>query len=214
MMESGAIRSGGSRRHVAALALASVLAGCGSASSSTVPDAPGAASPTPASTTAGDAPRDDASSRDGAAGAATSSFACSPMWVMPPPSEQGNVVPMPVDDPALLAARREAAATLGTFRRVLGGRLPRSVIASLKVGLPTRGGGGELEHVWVSEIAIDGDGFRGVLDNDPVDLDLAAGDPVAIRADQVEDWMIVDVAAPQHVCGGFTSRVVLARQGR
>lgn len=87
-------------------------------------------------------------------------------------------------------------------------------VFSLKVGLPTRRGGGALEHIGVSDVVVDGAGFRGVLDNDPVDLDLAAGDAVAIRADQVEDWMILDLESPQRICGGFTSRVVLARQAR
>lgn len=192
-----------------AILAATLLAACGGATPAAHAPGSGGSPSTAAAPQAGPASAGPSQPRSSVR------FECQPAWELTGMPPGNNVAPVAVDDPAILAARKEAVASLATFRRGLAAGLPPSVVFSLKVGLPTRKGGTDREHIWVSDIQVDGEGFRGVLDNDPVDIDLAAGDVVQIAPAQIEDWMILDAErSPPAVCGGFTTRVLLDRQPR
>jgi uncharacterized protein YegJ (DUF2314 family) len=66
-----------------------------------------------------------------------------------------------------------------------------------------------IEHMWVDEVEITGDGYRGRLANEPMQItSLKAGDPVTFTRPEVSDWMAVDDG---RLVGGFTLRVMRNR---
>jgi uncharacterized protein YegJ (DUF2314 family) len=123
-------------------------------------------------------------------------FACSR------PSDP-SLVYRDADDPEISAAQRTAQTRWNEFTSATDPRAARFV----KVPLGIRGGVGR-EHVWLKVIAIDGDNITGVLDSKPVeDVGYQAGDTIATKRADVEDWLISKNGA---TIGNFT-RAALER---
>jgi uncharacterized protein YegJ (DUF2314 family) len=67
---------------------------------------------------------------------------------------------------------------------------------------------GQVEHMWVSDVDFDGERVRGVLMNEPNQLqNVHEGDAVDVPLERVEDWMI---ASRDSVLGAFTVHVLRA----
>jgi uncharacterized protein YegJ (DUF2314 family) len=68
---------------------------------------------------------------------------------------------------------------------------------------------GAVEHMWLSEIAFDGDVVTAKLLNSPNELtSVKEGNEITLGKDQIEDWMYV---IEGRVYGGFTIQVLRAR---
>jgi len=118
--------------------------------------------------------------------------------------DQGdNIVDFAGDDAQMNGAKLKARQTLPIFWRHLEAH--PEMEHDLKVGLPTAAG--SLEHIWVSDIKIDGAKIAGRLVNDPVDLaGLSMGSPVTFTRDQISDWAYVKDGK---MYGHYTTRVVV-----
>jgi len=68
--------------------------------------------------------------------------------------------------------------------------------------------GGEIEHMWLSEIDFDGQYVSGVLLNTPNHVDARKGDPARVLPTLLSDWMY---GSDRQVYGGYTVQVLRAR---
>jgi uncharacterized protein YegJ (DUF2314 family) len=104
------------------------------------------------------------------------------------------------------AAIAEARRTVPDFATRVLTPAPGQTYAAVKVALRE---GEAVEHVWISDLAFDGESFRGRLGNTPVDLRRwSIGDTVRVSRDSVSDWMLVDADT---VYGGYSVHVLRAR---
>lgn len=103
------------------------------------------------------------------------------------------------NDPAMDAAVMRARETLPTFREYLARAAAGEVNALLKARFEF---GDEIEHMWISDVSFKGGVYHGRLASTPIaQTDLAPGDAVEIRPDEVTDWMVF---VDEVVLGGFT----------
>ena len=50
--------------------------------------------------------------------------------------------------------------------------------------------GKNVEHFWLVDIAVDGDGFKGILNNEPgLVSNVSFGDEITAAGDQISDWI-------------------------
>jgi uncharacterized protein YegJ (DUF2314 family) len=109
------------------------------------------------------------------------------------------------DDVRMAGAIAEAQTWLPHFLDALRAAPPSARDDfSVKVGLDAAAGG--REHIWVTDLAFEGDTLFGALANEPIDLPgLARGDRVTVELNRVSDWVL---RTPQGAYGGFTVRVI------
>ncbi|OJY20610.1 MAG: hypothetical protein BGO98_04795 [Myxococcales bacterium 68-20] len=73
---------------------------------------------------------------------------------------------------------------------------------------------GSVEHVWLSVTTINADQVTGTLDNDPVgDIGHKRGETVTVPSKDISDWLY-SVSGKNEMVGGFTIKVLLARERR
>lgn len=90
-------------------------------------------------------------------------------------------------DAKLQAASREAVANLPRFIARLKATDPDDRFA-IRVAFPTSMGP---EYLWVRDVRVKGEGFEGVLDQEPIAYKIAKkGDVVDVARTDVYDWMI------------------------
>lgn len=116
------------------------------------------------------------------------------------------------DDPALAAAMVRARATFKYLWRELTWEYRRIVpaldLAAVKAAFKDDRGD-DVEHMWLGEIAFDGDHITATLLNDPNDLkSVSAGDRITLAPEELEDWMYVSGG---HVYGAFTVHAMRAK---
>ena len=118
-----------------------------------------------------------------------------------------EVVQVASADAEMNAAIAEAKRTLPLYlARLDAGQLAPS--DGVKVAMPTGEGN---EHIWVHNVARDGDRLTGVLANQPNYLpDLNQGSPVTFTADMVSDW---SYEKDGRMWGNYTTRVMLPHLG-
>lgn len=129
-----------------------------------------------------------------------------------------RVVLHDADDPALDAAVAAARESFRYCWREVAWDQRRVVpgldLAAVKAAFTGPGPDGEpiVEHMWVAVGAFDGTTIRGVLLNDPVDLDgPAAGTELEVPLSELEDWLhVVD----GRVYGAHTVQLMRAAMGR
>lgn len=120
------------------------------------------------------------------------------------------VVDFAPDDPEMGEAIGEARATLDQFlANGFDGAGRGLESASFKVAFPVDGGGVTREHIWVGDLALDGDGFTGRLANEPNFMPgLSLGSPVSFDRTMISDWGIFG-GGKLH--GHYTTRIVVTR---
>jgi len=117
------------------------------------------------------------------------------------------------DDPEMAKAVAGAVASFKYLWRELTWEYRRIVpglqLSAIKAAFNDPGGTPDMaEHMWLSEIAFDGERISATLMNAPNGLtSIEEGDRVTLRVDQIEDWMYV---IDGHVYGGFTIQVLRA----
>jgi uncharacterized protein YegJ (DUF2314 family) len=70
--------------------------------------------------------------------------------------------------------------------------------------------GGEVEHMWLSNIEFDGQYLSGVLLNTANHVDARKGDPARVLPSLISDWMF---GSGGRVCGGYTVQLLRRRMG-
>jgi uncharacterized protein YegJ (DUF2314 family) len=107
-------------------------------------------------------------------------------------------------DPQMNAAIEKAHKTLPLFLEAIAGKAGTSY--HIKVPFTHKDG---REHIWVDDVALDGDEFVGVIANNPVHLaDLKKGAPYRGKTTVISDWMYWQDG---RFHGGFTMRVMILR---
>lgn len=120
----------------------------------------------------------------------------------------------PAEDPEMGEAMKKARASFKYLWRELTWEYRRIVpalqLAAIKAAFRDGPGASEAtEHMWLNEIAFDGEAVRATLVNSPNDLtSVREGDRIAFRPDELEDWMYV---LNGRVYGGFTVQVQRSR---
>lgn len=112
------------------------------------------------------------------------------------------------DDPEIVAATRQAHATLGELlARLKDPSYQDGWLVAIKVPM---GKGDDVEHVWLGDLVYDGETFAGVLLSQPMYVDFRAGDTVTgVKRSDITDWMAM---SEERFCAGFTQRVLVARE--
>jgi uncharacterized protein YegJ (DUF2314 family) len=112
----------------------------------------------------------------------------------------GIPVPVPADDPEILAAIEAARRRWAEFVAAFADRDPEGEYA-VKAAF----GDTEVEHLWVEVEAIEGDLVRGRTKHEAFVLAIREGEPVEVRAGDVEDWVI---HRGKERLGGFSEAAV------
>jgi uncharacterized protein YegJ (DUF2314 family) len=97
---------------------------------------------------------------------------------------------------------RKARDTLPEFEK----RLSQPPPTQQHIGLKGRfEEDGEVEHMWINDIEVTADGYRGRLGNQPVHItSIDEGSEVLVTREKVSDWLAIDDG---RLVGGFTLRV-------
>ena len=117
-------------------------------------------------------------------------------------------------DPEMNAAMERARASFKYFWRELTWEYRRIVpaleLAAIKAAFADDDSGPEdVEHMWLSDVAFDGDALSATLLNEPNHLkSIRGGDRVTLSLDRLEDWMY---AMRGRVYGGHTVQAMRAR---
>ena len=110
------------------------------------------------------------------------------------------------DDREMNAAMAQARDTLAQFEERLANPTPDQTMAIIK-GRFTEGD--MVEHMWLNQIVVTPEGYRGVLGNDPYELTgMKAGATLVVPRERVSDWIVV---ADGKLIGGYTMRVLRSR---
>jgi uncharacterized protein YegJ (DUF2314 family) len=126
-------------------------------------------------------------------------LAAAPCAAQERPSQLRDDVYAVQNDAVMDAAVERARETLAVFRRWLPRAADGEVVAQLKARFEL---GDEIEHMWITDVSFKGGAYHGRLASTPMaDTDLAPGDAVTIRPDEVTDWMVV---VDDVVLGAFT----------
>jgi uncharacterized protein YegJ (DUF2314 family) len=118
------------------------------------------------------------------------------------------------DDPEIKLAVERAQSSFKYLWRELTWEYRRIVpaleLSAVKAAFKDPGGELEsVEHMWLSSLEFDGETIGATLLNSPNRLtSVKAGDSIALRKEQIEDWMYVQGG---RVYGGFTIQVLRAR---
>ena len=106
-------------------------------------------------------------------------------------------------DAQMHRAVKEARKTVGAFIAAL--KKPGKGQHDFEVKKPFAKDG-EVEHLWLSEVAFSGNRFHGRVDNHPRKIKgLKFGDRVSVNPDEISDWAFVDNGK---LVGGYTIRVL------
>ncbi len=104
------------------------------------------------------------------------------------------------DENLMDAAIAEAKSTLDTFVSELKDRSSGSEGFAIKKGFNY--GKDNKEFIWVGEVSLDGSGFQGIINNEPVNqIGVELGQRVKVDRDEVADWMFMSNGRLQ---GGYT----------
>lgn len=136
---------------------------------------------------------------------ALAALALSPAQAATPPGLEGrdDVTAVEADDPEMDAAIAEAQRSLPQFLAMLADPPARASDIAFKFPL------GGWEHIWVTEVALQGDKLVGRLGNDPVQEGHRFGDVVRVPLGEVSDWSWR--GADGVMRGHHTTRVLLGR---
>lgn len=109
-------------------------------------------------------------------------------------------------DPEMQAAMVRARESLKEFEK----RLAQPPAAQTRISLKGRfEEDGHVEHMWVEDVVVTPQGYRGRLGNQPLEIQsIDAGDQVLVPRDRVSDWFAVDDGK---LVGSYTLRLARSR---
>lgn len=110
-------------------------------------------------------------------------------------------------DPEMNRAMQKARDTLPVFRKYLSH--PPAGVTSLQLKVALRQGD-EVEHVWLADLSIKGEGFSGTIANQVEFIpSYQKGQRITVQPGSVSDWMVV---LTNGIRGGYSIQVILARE--
>jgi uncharacterized protein YegJ (DUF2314 family) len=113
----------------------------------------------------------------------------------------------PESDPEMDKAIANAPTTVQKFIDALKSPQPNQKSFAIKKGFKQ---GAMTEYMWLTDVTYDGTNFRGVLNNDPVDVkNVKIGDALNVSPQEISDWMYVENGK---LVGGYTLRVLFNRE--
>lgn len=116
---------------------------------------------------------------------------------------------LPEDHPEMIEAKRKAKESLPEFKKLLEGKDTTKENFAVKVEFPLEEGS---EHIWVSELELQGDCIKGKISNDPNELkDLEYGSEVTVKDDAITDWAYSE---NDYFHGHFTTRVLIPHMNK
>ncbi len=122
--------------------------------------------------------------------------------------QQNDVVEINDRDPAMRAAFKQAQATLDEFLKVAAAKNPNHNYVAMRVAVTE---GKRKEYLWISPFEVDGNGFKGTLDNVARKLKrVQIGQVVHFQRKDVVDWMYTD-AVKRTMHGNYTTCAQLAK---
>lgn len=122
--------------------------------------------------------------------------------------DEGGVSHVRTGDADMARAIAQARQTFQSFVDRLQHPEPGDENFGVKAGIPTDDGHGGVEHIWLTDVVVDADGFEGEIANEPRSLPFALGDRWRGRLDQLSDWTYFSNGRMQ---GNFTARAMLPR---
>lgn len=133
--------------------------------------------------------------------------ACSLTSIFSPgPAEE--VVTVSEDDQEMNSAIERAQETLPLFVDAMQSPAHATDLFTIKAKFPY-GTGEAAEHMWVSDLTVTEEGFKGILGNEPEYVkDLQMGDAVDVKQENVTDWMILHDG---QMLGGFSVHLLRSR---
>jgi uncharacterized protein YegJ (DUF2314 family) len=106
------------------------------------------------------------------------------------------------EDAQMNAAMEQARASLPKFEERLANPPASQSYIALKGRFEEDG---TVEHMWIGDVAVSGEGYRGKLGNNPVYLKKIQMDQsVLVKRTDVSDWLAIDDG---RLVGGYTLRV-------
>ncbi|QEL13691.1 YegJ family protein [Limnoglobus roseus] len=107
------------------------------------------------------------------------------------------------DDPGMKAAIEKARTTVSQFTAVLKAPKPTQKGLSVKMAFAD---GKNTEHMWLSNVTLDGTTFHGIVNNDPEHVKtVKIGDKASIEVKKISDWMYIE---NKKLVGGYTLRAL------
>jgi uncharacterized protein YegJ (DUF2314 family) len=117
------------------------------------------------------------------------------------PGAEPEVFQVEEHDARMREAVRQARRTLGTFIAALQHPGPQQRNFEVKKPFVQ---GGEVEHLWLSDVRFSGNRFHGRVDNRPRKIKgVKLGDLVSVNPDEISDWAFMD---GDKLVGGYTIR--------
>lgn len=109
------------------------------------------------------------------------------------------------DDPEMAAAISAAKETFAQFLEAFLDPKAGQSAFLLKAAFEYRD---QLEHIWVADIEIEGESFRGVIANEPELPNYRFKQQVRFEPMYITDWMFIDNGK---LVGGYTTRLIRQR---
>lgn len=120
--------------------------------------------------------------------------------------QKDAILPVLPDDRAMNTAIQKARGSLPDFVRRLQNPQPLDKAFLIKGRFEWMG---QVEHIWVADLSLQGDRFHGVLANEPRIPTLKFKQSVTVPMDRVSDWMYL---SNNRLIGGYTLRELRKRQ--
>lgn len=120
-------------------------------------------------------------------------------------SENDPIVPVSDDDQEMNSAMQKARSTLNEFIERFTHPKTSDKWFLVKGRFTHKG---QIEHIWMADLVLDGKFFSGVLANEPEYPGLKFKQKVSVPLDNISDWMYV---SDGRLMGGFTIRVLYGR---
>jgi uncharacterized protein YegJ (DUF2314 family) len=122
--------------------------------------------------------------------------------------DDGGVSQVRTGDADMARAIAQARLSFQSFVDRLHDPQPGDENFGVKAGIATNDGAGGVEHIWLTDVVVDADGFEGSIANEPRAVPLQLGDRWRGRMDQLSDWTYFHNGRMQ---GNFTARAMLPR---
>ena len=124
------------------------------------------------------------------------------------PKKDDEVVEINENDPAMKAAFKQAQSSLDTFLAAVIPSNPKFDAVAIRIAVHD---GKKTEYFWATPFKIDGDGFKGSINNVPrVVNNIKYGQEWSFKRTDVVDWMYVDTQA-KVMHGNFTTCAQLTK---
>lgn len=116
---------------------------------------------------------------------------------------QPDVLMVSDEDPRMATAIAKSRETIQVFVDHL--KSPRSDQTDFAIKVPVTENG-KTEHLWLKDVSFDGEQFKGIINNEPLELrSVKIGELRTVRPAELSDWMFVEAGILK---GGYSIRAL------